>query len=102
MDGASAWQSFRFVTLPGVGRMLIVVTALTVIGAMQTFDVLFTLTRGGPGRDTTMVIYYIYEATTTQLSFGYGSTMGIALPRAVARVHVADLDRPPTPQAGGR
>jgi multiple sugar transport system permease protein len=79
MDGATPWQSFRYITLPGINRMLIVVTALTVIGALQVFDILFTLTRGGPGRETTMVIYYIYEATTGLLSFGYGSTMGIAL-----------------------
>ena len=79
MDGASAWQSFRYVTLPGISRMLLVVTILIVIGALQVLDVLFTLTPGGPGFDTTTMIFYIYRAFTAQLSFGYGSTMAILL-----------------------
>ena len=79
MDGAGAWQSFRWVTLPGISRLLLVVTVLIVINSLQILDVLFTLTKGGPGSDTTTMIFYIYRAFTSQLSFGYGSAMAILL-----------------------
>ena len=79
MDGAGAWSCFRYVTLPGIRGLLLVVTVLIVINAFQTLDVLFTLTKGGPGSDTTTMIFYIYRAFTGQLSFGYGSTMAIFL-----------------------
>ena len=45
-----AWQSFRYVTLPGIRNTLLVVAILHVILSLQVFDVLFTLTGGGPGR----------------------------------------------------
>ncbi len=79
MDGAGPLASFRYVTLPGVSRILLVVTVLIVINSLQILDVLFTLTKGGPGSDTTTMIFYIYRAFTGQLSFGYGSTMAILL-----------------------
>jgi multiple sugar transport system permease protein len=59
--------------------MLLVVTVLIIIGALQIFDVIFTLTRGGPGRATTVISYYIYQSTTEFLSFGYGAAMAIFL-----------------------
>ena len=52
MDGATAWESFRFVTLPGIKSTLIVVGILQVIVGLQVFDLLYSLTNGGPGRVT--------------------------------------------------
>jgi len=79
MDGATTWQFFRFVTLPGISRFLLIVSILAVINALQLLGVLFTLTRGGPGHDTTVLIYYIYQQVTGQLSFGYSAAMAIFL-----------------------
>src|SRR3954454_7450728 len=50
MDGATAWESFRFITLPAIRPTLIIVGILQVILGLQVFDLLFTLTNGGPGR----------------------------------------------------
>ncbi len=52
MDGATAWETFRFVTLPAIKTTLIVVGVLQVIIGLQVFDLLYSLTSGGPGRDT--------------------------------------------------
>jgi multiple sugar transport system permease protein len=79
MDGASSWQSFRYVTIPGISRFLLIVAVLAVITALQILGVLFTLTRGGPGHDTTVLIYYVYQNLTGLLSFGYSAAMAIAL-----------------------
>jgi multiple sugar transport system permease protein len=57
MDGAGSWASFRYVTMPAIRNTLLIVTILTIILSLQVFDVLFTLTGGGPGRSTTVISY---------------------------------------------
>lgn len=79
MDGSSDWQAFRYVTLPGIRNTLLVVSILSLILMLQTFDVLFTLTEGGPGQATTVIIYYIYKSTIGTLSFGYSSALAVFL-----------------------
>lgn len=79
MDGATAWQAFRHVTLPSIRNTLLVVGVLSLILSLQTFDVLFTLTGGGPGQSTTVIIYYIYRSTIGTLSFGYSSALAVFL-----------------------
>jgi ABC-type sugar transport system permease subunit len=48
-----------------------VVIVLSIINSLQLFDVLYTLTGGGPGRQTTVMSYYIYLRAFTSLSLGY-------------------------------
>jgi len=79
MDGATSWESFRFITLPAIRPTLIVVGILQVIIGLQVFDLLFTLTNGGPGRSTYVLIYAIYDLAFQNLSFGYGSTVTVVL-----------------------
>jgi ABC-type sugar transport system permease subunit len=79
MDGATGWQTFRFVTWPAIRRSVAIMTILTVIIGLQTFDVIYSLTGGGPGRATTVMSYYIYESVVLQLNFGYSSVLAISL-----------------------
>src|SRR4029077_578931 len=79
MDVAGAWQSFRFVTLPALRPTLLIVTVLTVITSLQTFDVIFKLTKGGPGFDTTTMTYYIFDAAINKLSLGYSAALALLL-----------------------
>jgi multiple sugar transport system permease protein len=79
MDGAGTWQSFRFVTLPGIRNMLLVVGILELIRSLQVFDVLYLLTGGGPGQETTVMNYYIYQRTVLDLSFGYAAALALFL-----------------------
>jgi multiple sugar transport system permease protein len=79
MDGAGAWSCFRHITIPAVAPTLFVVGVLTVVLALQTIDVLFTLTGGGPGTSTTVVTYYLYKNAIGQLSFGYSSAIAVVL-----------------------
>jgi ABC-type sugar transport system permease subunit len=79
MDGATTLQTFRYVTLPSIRNTLLVVSILSLILSLQTFDVLFTLTGGGPGTSTTVIIYYIYKSAIGTLSFGYSGALATFL-----------------------
>jgi ABC-type sugar transport system permease subunit len=79
MDGATPWQAFRAVTLPSIRPTLLVATILQVIISLQVFDLLFQLTRGGPGFETTTITYYIFTAAFDNLSLGYSAMLAIFL-----------------------
>jgi multiple sugar transport system permease protein len=79
MDGATTFQAFRFVTLPSIRPTLIVVGILQVIIGLQVFDLLYSLTSGGPGRATYVLIYAIYNITFNDLSLGYGAAVTVLL-----------------------
>jgi multiple sugar transport system permease protein len=79
MDGATAWESFRFITLPAIRPTLIVVGILQIIIGLQVFDLLYTLTNGGPGRSTFVLIYAIYELAFLDVSLGYASAVTVVL-----------------------
>lgn len=61
MDRASAWRTFRRITLPLLSPTMLVVLVLALIKGVQTFDEVFAFTGGGPGSATTLIIQYIYE-----------------------------------------
>lgn len=79
MDGATGWRLFRYITLPAIRNTLLVVAILQVVLSLQVFDLLYLLTGGGPGRETTVTNYYIYQRTVENLSFGYSSALAIVL-----------------------
>jgi ABC-type sugar transport system permease subunit len=79
MDGATSWESFRYITLPAVRPTLIVVGILQIIIGLQVFDLLYTLTNGGPGRSTYVLIYAIYEKAFADVSLGYASAITVVL-----------------------
>lgn len=79
MDGAGPWASFRAITLPALRPTLLVVGVTSVVFSLQSIDILFTLTGGGPARSTTVITFYLYQNAIGQLSFGYSATLAIVL-----------------------
>lgn len=79
MDGATSWETFRFVVLPAIRPTVMVVAVLQIIIGLQVFDLLFSLTSGGPGRETYVLIYAIYDKAFETLSFGYASALTVLL-----------------------
>jgi raffinose/stachyose/melibiose transport system permease protein len=78
IDGASSWQRFRYVTLPLLGPTIRVSVFLSIIGALQLFDLVWVTTRGGPiGASSTMATY-LYEQFRRSL-FGYASAVSIII-----------------------
>jgi multiple sugar transport system permease protein len=61
VDGASAWQSFRHITLPLVSPTTFFLLVIQMIGAFQLFSEAFVMTRGGPAQATLTIAYYIYQ-----------------------------------------
>ena len=61
MDGASAWQRFRHITMPGLRSVSTTVILLSTIWTFNMFPVIFLLTRGGPGDSTEILVTYAYR-----------------------------------------
>lgn len=78
IDGATAWQEFRYVTLPLLGPTIRVSVFLSIIGALQLFDIVWVTTKGGPiGASSTMATY-LYDQFRKSL-FGYASAVSIVI-----------------------
>lgn len=77
IDGASARQQFRYITLPLLRPTLYIVFILAFVGAAQVFDHAFVLTDGGPGTATTYIMHYVYNTAFAGLGAG-GRNIGLA------------------------
>lgn len=79
LDGATAWEKFRHVTLPGLRRTVVLVTVLQVIASFQIFGQVFILTRGGPANSTRVLIQSIYESGFREFRLGYAAAQSLFL-----------------------
>lgn len=79
VDGAGPVAEFFAVTLPGVRRELSVCVTVTMIAALASFDVVYVMTNGGPGRATAVPGVEIYQLAFTQSQVGAASAMGVVL-----------------------
>lgn len=91
IDGASGWQSFRFVTLPGVMPAIFVALIFRYILAFRLFSEVWLLTGGGPARTTEVLAIYLYKQSFTYASFGKGSATGwvmVMISGAIAAIYL--------------
>ncbi|MEZ5923246.1 MAG: sugar ABC transporter permease [Hyphomicrobiaceae bacterium] len=79
VDGASALASFRHITLPLMRPVIIVTLLIRAIFAVKTYDLIYIMTRGGPGVSTDFVSYFIYRTAFVSLNIGEASAMSIVL-----------------------
>lgn len=79
IDGASAWQRFRHVTLPLLWPALLVALLFRSLDALRVFDLVYVLTGGGPGTATEPVALYAFGSLLRDLRFGYGSAVSVLL-----------------------
>ena len=79
IHGANSLQTFWHITLPGIKRTLILVTIFQGLFTLHTFDLLFVLTRGGPGDATTTLTYRVYRETFELFNLGRGAALGVIL-----------------------
>ncbi|MFD3653521.1 carbohydrate ABC transporter permease [Streptomyces sp. NPDC058620] len=77
IDGAGTVRQFFHITLPQLRNSIITSMILMVVGGLTTFDTVLILTQGGPGSDTTISAYYMYQKAFK--SFDYGAASAIAL-----------------------
>lgn len=79
IDGATRWQLFRHVTLPLLKASIMVALVFRTVTAIQTFDIPYAMTRGGPGNTTETLAMYIHTTTLDFLDFGYGSALAVTM-----------------------
>jgi ABC-type sugar transport system permease subunit len=79
VDGASRWQQFWGITIPMLMPSIIVALIFRTITALQTFDIPYTMTRGGPGNSTETLAMLIHKTTIEYLDVGYGSTLAVCM-----------------------
>lgn len=75
VDGASAWQIFRRITLPLLKPVILVLLLLRIMDAFKVFDIVFTMTYGGPGQTTELMSMLIYKTGFKFFQIGQASAM---------------------------
>ena len=76
VDGANKWQQFINITVPSMIPVFTMVSVLTVLGAMQIFDLIYSMTQGGPAGHTDVPITKIYQYMNNG-EFGYSTAMAV-------------------------
>lgn len=74
-DGANEWRKFKHITLPGIKYTLTVVLMLQTMWSLKAFDLIYALTRGGPGTNTTITYFYVYQQAFDYMNIGYSSAL---------------------------
>jgi multiple sugar transport system permease protein len=77
VDGAGLYHRFRHVTLPGLKHIVIVTILLSFIWTINDFNIIYVMTRGGPGNATHVFATYSYDVAFNQLRWGRGVTISI-------------------------
>jgi ABC-type sugar transport system permease subunit len=75
IDGATRWQRFRYVTLPGLRTPLALAVVLQTIWSFKVFDLIFVMTRAGPADATLLLNFLAYRVSFSFLDFGYGAAI---------------------------
>jgi multiple sugar transport system permease protein len=77
VDGAGPLRRLLHVTLPQVAGMMGVAFIYELIMCLTTYDVTYSMTSGGPGGATTLLSYFIWAESFSQLNFGRGAALGV-------------------------
>jgi multiple sugar transport system permease protein len=79
IDGASAWQRLRRITVPLLSNTTMFVTIIALIASFQAFDQIFVMTQGGPAFSTETLVMLIYRQGFQNFEMGYASAIGYVL-----------------------
>ncbi|HEX2528129.1 MAG TPA: sugar ABC transporter permease [Geminicoccus sp.] len=77
IDGATAWQTFRHITLPLVMPFIMVAAIIRSIDALKSFDIIYAITQGGPGTASETINLYLYSVAFAYYDIGYGSAIAV-------------------------
>jgi len=79
IDGANGWQRFRYITVPGLAPMIRLSVFFSLIGSLQFFDMIVSLTGGGPLNTTHTMVSFLYYFGIGRMRVGFGSAVGVVL-----------------------
>jgi multiple sugar transport system permease protein len=89
IDGASSWQRFRYVTLPLLQPIILIVTLFSVIFTFADFQLVYVLTHGGPQNATQLFATYAFDIAMGAGQLGLGASVALAMLPALALLIVA-------------
>ncbi|WP_315636315.1 MULTISPECIES: sugar ABC transporter permease [Microbacterium] len=89
VDGASRWQQFRSITLPLIAPVFTVNLVLTLVGLLKAYDVVLSLTDGGPAGSTQTIVYQILKDSFANSALGFGAAQSMILLIVTAVVGLA-------------
>ena len=79
LEGASWWQTIRYVTYPLIKPFIKISTILITASSIKAFDSIYVLTGGGPNNASTVLALQMYNRAFRQLKYGYGSAISVVL-----------------------
>lgn len=79
IDGASKWQKFVYITLPMLKPVLVVAVIFRFMQAFKSFDIIYTVTKGGPGYATQTLVIRVFRETLTFYRLEYGAVVGLLM-----------------------
>ena len=79
LDGAKKWRMLWYVVLPQLRPATFIAVVVTVIGALRSFDLVATMTAGGPWGSSTVLAYQMYEESIFNYRMGYGAAVSVVL-----------------------
>jgi ABC-type sugar transport system permease subunit len=79
VDGAGVFRRFRYITLPHLRYVLLIVLILITMQSFSAFDIIYALTTGGPGRATTSLTWEAYTTQYNQMRYGYAAAISYIL-----------------------
>ena len=77
IDGAGAWQMFRYITWPLIMPFMMVAAIIRTIDAVKSFDIIYAITQGGPGTASETINLYLYSVAFAYYDVGYGSAIAV-------------------------
>lgn len=79
IDGANAWQRFRYITVPMLTPATFFISIMLTISSFKVFDLILVMTNGGPGRATNVLVLHTYNVAFRRFEFGYSSAIAMVL-----------------------
>jgi multiple sugar transport system permease protein len=79
IDGAGAWSRFRHIVVPQISPTILMVFMLTVTGSFKVFEIVLLLTDGGPGVESSVLSFAIYQQAFELNDIGYASALAVVL-----------------------
>lgn len=93
LDGVTAWQRFRFITLPFIKPVLTTTTLIVTAWTMQIFDTVYIMTAGGPARSTQLVALEIYAKAFQQDDLGTACAVALCVLGVIALLSMENLKK---------
>lgn len=93
LDGASGWTLFRTMTWPMLTPLTTVVVGLSIVGSLKQFDIIWAMTRGGPGASSETLALTMYKETFVNNDYGLGAAIAVFLTVVTVAASVIYLRR---------